>query len=69
MTAGIAIDPWKLPIFERHLKRAGFAYKQGPGLTSEMLMLYVITNEARDLFTVVKQANIEAASKGQPHDN
>lgn len=39
--AGIVIDNWKLPIFERHLKNAGYAYKWTPGFTEDTGVLSV----------------------------
>jgi hypothetical protein len=32
MRAGIAIDDWKLAIFERHLSQAGYDYENGDAL-------------------------------------
>lgn len=64
MKAGIAIDDWKLPIFERHLTQAGYAYTQGPGLSSGTLLLKVTTENAQALHAVVLAANTEAAGRG-----
>jgi hypothetical protein len=64
MKAGIAIDDWKLPIFERHLTQAGYAYKRGPGLTPGWLLLTVDTDNAVALEVVVRAANTEAARTG-----
>lgn len=66
MKAGICLDAWKLPIFERHLQRAGFTYEVGPGVSGDTLTMYVVTDEGRDLVNVVKQANMEAAKTGSP---
>ena len=41
MKAGIVIDRWKLPIFTRHLKEAGFSYEEVGGLTDDSLVLTV----------------------------
>lgn len=62
MKAGIAIDAWKLPIFERHLTGAGYSFTSGAGVTADTLMLYVETARGvSELAVVVKAANDEAA--------
>jgi hypothetical protein len=60
MQIAIAIDDWKLSIFERHLAQSGYTYKTGPGLTSDMMILYVVTDNAVALGEVVRAANLEA---------
>lgn len=62
MKIGIAIDKWKLAIFKRHLKGAGFEHTTNAGLTPEMLMLYVETNEVARLRTVIEAAQRECKS-------
>lgn len=62
MKVGIAIDDWKLPIFERHLLQAGHVYEKRPGVTKDTLLLTVETDDARALETVVRAANAEAAT-------
>lgn len=59
--AGIAIDNWKLPIFERHLTEAGYSFEQCPGATPDMLFLRVDTISVEELGVVVRAANNEAA--------
>lgn len=61
MRAAIAIDAWKLEIFERHLTEALYQYRKGPGLSSNMLILKVDTDDVRALEKVVRAANTEAA--------
>lgn len=61
MKAGIVIDKWKLPIFSRHLKEAGFAYEEVGSLTSDSLTLVVVTDNAQALGQTVLAANKEAA--------
>lgn len=61
MKAAIAIDTWKLSIFERHLKQAGYSYMKGDGVTEDTLLLTVITDNVEALSGVVKAANSEAA--------
>jgi len=62
--AGIAIDTWKLPIFERHLTQAGYAFTKAGELTKGCTILTVSTNNAEALLGVVKAANSEAAQTG-----
>lgn len=61
---GIAIDDWKLSIFERHLKQAGYSFEQGGGVASNTLMLYVYTENPEALEIVVRAANTEARRTG-----
>lgn len=63
MKAGIAIDDWKLPIFNQHLVDAGYRYESGPGLTGDTLLLTVETDDAKALEAVVRAANTEAAAR------
>lgn len=69
MKAGIAIDAWKLPIFERRLKQAGYSFENAGALTAGCLILTVITDNAVALGEVVKAANSEAAQTGQHHES
>lgn len=64
--AGIAIDDWKLPIFERHLGQAGYAFENAGRLTTGTLLLRVDTENIEALATVLKAANTEAAMTGAP---
>lgn len=66
LKAGIAIDAWKLPIFKRHLSKAGYTFEQAPGLTADTLTLTVLTASAKELEVVVRAANTEA-KKGRLH--
>lgn len=61
MKAGILIDKWKLPIFSRRLKEAGFAYEEVGSLTNDSLTLTVVTDRTQALGQVVLAANKEAA--------
>jgi hypothetical protein len=63
--AGIVIDEWKLPIFERRLREAGYTFDTGPGLMKATLLLTVHTDNLIALDTVVRAAVNEARrSKG-----
>lgn len=64
--AGIAIDEWKLPIFERRLQQAGYSFKNAGLLTTGTLILQVETTNLEALYVVVKAANDEAAQTGAP---
>lgn len=65
MKAVIAIDAWKLSIFERRLAEAGYAYTTGPGLTQDTLFLTVTTEHPGALESIVRAANAEAARTGK----
>lgn len=64
--AAIAIDNWKLPIFERLLSQSGYKYANAGQLTADTLILTVETENAEALGVVVKAANTEAARTGKP---
>jgi len=66
MKAGIAIDRWKLSIFERHLSQAGYSYEEVSGLTPNDMLLTVTTENIEALAVVIKAANTEAARTGRP---
>lgn len=57
--AAIAIDEWKLPIFERHLKQAGYAFDNCGHLTAGTLILKVHTENLEALEVVVRAAQTE----------
>jgi hypothetical protein len=66
MSSGvIAIDSWKLSIFERHLKQSGYAFEIIKGPTAESLFLKVTTDNTAALGGVCKAANTEAAMTGR----
>jgi len=58
--AGIGIDPWKLPIFKRHLDAAGYAFTSNL-LNKGIMVLLVDTEDIQALAKVVVAANAEAA--------
>lgn len=67
--AGIAIDTWKRPIFERRLAESGYTSKWTPGLTKDTGILTVEVERATQiaaLHPIVKAANDEAARTGAP---
>lgn len=61
-TVGIAIDDWKLPVFKRHLDRAGYSYTEHTGLTKNTLLLKVKTEFVSDLQPIVEAAQKECGS-------
>lgn len=66
---GIAIDNWKLPIFERHLTKAGYPHKWTPGLTKDTGLITIElerASQAATLHPIIKAANDEAARTGAP---
>jgi len=67
---GIAIDAWKLPIFEDELEKAGFTFKTGPGVTADTLFLSVRSKTIAEIQPVVVRANDRARrEKAENHDS
>ncbi len=56
--AGVVIDSWTLPIFEKHLKAANFEFKQ-LSLAKNMLLLQVEYEWLADLKPVIDAAQKE----------
>jgi hypothetical protein len=63
-TAAIAIDAWKLPIFERHLRQSGYSFTNAGTLVPGTLILSVSTENLDALAEVVQAASAEAAMTG-----
>lgn len=63
MIAAIAIDRWKLTIFDRHLSKAGYTYTQHPGLVEEMIILKVNTPSVAKLAPIVEAAQKECKTQ------
>lgn len=62
MKAAIAIDQWKLPLFERWLEQAGFAWKAiDAGNTMLMLTVEIADEQRQRLYEAVLGANTQAA--------
>lgn len=61
---GIAIDKWKLPIFERHLTGGGYKFVNKGAMPGNTLLLHVDTRNVEALQEVVKAAQAEAAMQG-----
>lgn len=66
----IALDLWKLPIYERHLTDAGYACQAGPGLIAddpEHISLRITVFEMDDaLAAALQAAAMDAARTGPP---
>ena len=66
----IALDAWKLPIYERNLTEAGFTCQPGPGLIADdaehiSLRISGVTDMDK-LDAVLKACLMEAAWPGGP---
>jgi len=59
MIAGVAIDPWKLEIFKRHLDKAGFKYEVTVG--DPITVISVTTEYAFILQPIIEAAQRECA--------
>lgn len=64
--AAIVIDDWKLPIFERHLSQAGYAFENVGQFFPGALALIIETENLIALSEVVKAAHDEARRTGAP---
>lgn len=60
--AAVVLDAWKLPIFEKHLKEAGYTYEQAPGLTKGTLTLRVAYEWVASLQPIIEAAQKECAA-------
>lgn len=54
----IALDPWKFPIFKKHLEAAGFTFEKAEDPI--MTVLSVQTDKVAELAKVVQDAQNEA---------
>jgi len=60
--AGIALDAWKLPIFEKHLKKAGYTWENKGELTAGTLILRVKTTNLLAVQHLCEKATRECDS-------
>jgi hypothetical protein len=67
MKAGIITDAWKVPIFERRLKDAGYTFtKVGDESRPDGLVTFtVVTSNPKALHVVVKAAMHECSVAGE----
>ena len=63
---GALIDDWKLPIFKKHLDRAGLAFTRQTSTTPNVWVLAIATDNVLHVRAVLAAANKEA---GQKNDN
>lgn len=63
MKAGIAVDNWKLPVFRKHLEKAGYEYVDGGPLTADTTLLTVETDDVLALKAVLEKCQTEAAAR------
>lgn len=59
--AAVIIEKWKLPIFTRHLREAGYTYDTFPGITDDTLNLQVEYEWVAKLAPIVQAAQNECA--------
>lgn len=62
-TAGVAIEKWKLPIFKKHLDKAGYSFTEHPGVTSDTLLLRVKYEWVAKLQPIIEAALKECAKE------
>lgn len=63
---GVAVDDWKVPIFERVLKQYGYEFSNAGSITAGVVILRVETTNREALQRVITEANAEAARTGKP---
>jgi hypothetical protein len=62
LKAGIVLDNWKLPVFERHLTSAGYSFENKGQFSPDCLTLVVVyTDDTLKLQKVVQAAFDECA--------
>lgn len=59
MKAGIGVDNWKLPVFRKRLKEAGYDYQDGGALTDDTTLLTVETNNMLALKDLLERCQSE----------
>lgn len=67
MKAGIVIEDWKLSIFERHPKQAGYSFTNAGGLMPGTILLTVEFSDSNVLQHVVRAAQLEAQKAKGPN--
>lgn len=59
MKAGIGVDNWKLPVFRKRLKEAGYEYEDAGPLTGDTTLLTVETSDMLALKKVLEKCQTE----------
>lgn len=62
-TAAVCIDDWKLPVFEQHLKAAGYTHDGPFTFSSGVLVLKVHCEWLHKLRPVIEAAQTESARR------
>ncbi len=57
--AAVVIDKWKLSIFDKHLRAAGYSYETLPGVTAGTHTLKVAYEWVAELKPVIEAAQAE----------
>jgi hypothetical protein len=65
MRAVIGVDNWKLPVFRKRLKEAGYEYKDAGPLTGDTTLLTVETTNMLALKKVLEQCQRECRKAKQ----
>lgn len=60
-TAAAIIEKWKLPIFTKHLRDAGYSYDTAPGFTEDTLTLKIAYEGLEEIKKVIEAAQKECA--------
>ncbi len=60
--AAVVIDTWKLPIFKKHLDKAGRSYTEHGHLTGDSLLLKVKYELVADIQPIIEAAQLECAN-------
>jgi len=63
---GIALDDWKMPIFEKALKKAKYNYTIEGGLSPGTKMLRVLVGDVKRFKRILRTAN-NAAARSRAH--
>ena len=66
LTAGVAVERWKVPIFHKRLKTAGYDFEKAVGGTEPLAIcvIKVKTDDPLALKTVLEECQAEASRKG-----
>lgn len=65
MKAAIGVDDWKLPVFRKRLKEAGYDYKEVGALTADTTLLTVVTDDMIALQRVLEKCQAECRGQIQ----
>lgn len=68
MKAGIVLDKWKLPVFQKRLTEAGFSFEELGQLTPGTFTLTVETENAAYLQTVIEQCQAECQKQKEQNN-